>query len=331
MSIHKSYFDTMADGREVHAFTITDGDCSVKLLEFGGIVNRLCLPDREGRIANVVCGYGSIRDYLSDNNHHGGLIGRFANRIKDGRFSLNGKEYRLALNEEGVVHLHGGNEGFDRKKWVGEAIGEQSVRFSYVSEDGEEGYPGRLAVQVTYTLEGGRLTIRYQAETDADTVVNLTNHAYFNLNGVGSGTVLDHRLFLDSDAYSVLDEHLVPTGEPQSVEGSRFDFRNERPIGEGYDNNFVLRNRKDTPAATLYSPESGRKLTVYTDMPELQLYTAVMMEGVDFENGEKQLPLQAVCLETQFRPNDPNAEKPASLLRKGERYDRTTAFAFSLQ
>jgi len=331
MSVTKSFFDIMPDGREVFAYTITDGLLSVRLLEFGGILNRLCLPDREGNVTNVVCGYKSVHDYLSDENHHGGIIGRFANRIKEGRFSLNGIEYVLALNEEGVVHLHGGDEGFDRKKWESEIVDDQTVRFFYVSPDGEEGYPGNLLVTVEYTLKDCRLSIRYRAETDADTVVNLTNHAYFNLNGVGSGDVTSHLLTLDSEYYSELDEHLVPFGEPKASAGTRFDFRTERPIGEGYDNNFVLKSTKDVPAAILRSVESGRRLEMYTDMPEMQLYTAVMMEGVDFENGEKQRPMEAVCLETQFRPNDPNSSAPKSLLRKGETYDHTTSFVFSIQ
>lgn len=330
MSIEKKYFGNLPDGNEISSFRITlPNGAYAELLELGGILHRLCLPDREGKIENVVCGFGSVAEYLNDNNHHGAVIGRFANRIRDGKFKLNGKEYVLALNEKGTVHLHGGEMGFDRRKWQGKIVGPSTVRFSRVSPDGEEGYPGTLSLSVDYTFEKNVLTIRYMAKSDADTVVNLTNHSYFNLGGVGSGSVLNDYLRLDADRYSALDESLLPVGQPLEVEGTDFDFRAGKQIGRPFDNNLFFTANGSTERGELFCERSGRGLLLSTDMPNLQLYTAVVMRGEPFENGKEQVPLEAVCLETQFLPDGPNSEEiPGSLLRAGEQYDHTTSFTF---
>lgn len=340
----KETFGKMPDGTPVYAYTLESSRIKATVLNLGGILQSLVVDGKD-----IVCGYGSVQDILTGSGYHGALIGRYANRIANGRFTLNGKDYVLAKNEKGITHLHGGDVGFNRRIWsVAEMVApdREQLVLSLFSPDGEEGYPGNLDVCVTYTVCGGNLSLHYTAESDADTVLNMTNHAYFNLNGYDSGTVLQHRLRIPADFMTAVDETLIPV-ENRPVAGSPFDFNTLKPVGQdidandpqikiggGYDHNFVL--RQDTPleynGKTLYEAAelAGDTLSmhVYTDCPGIQLYTANgMNDEISFKGDVKQVPRTALCLETQYPPDSPN--RGGALLKKGERYDKTTLFRFA--
>ncbi len=323
----------------------------MEILTLGGVIQKLFMPSRNGEIADIVCGFDTLEGYLADNNYQGAVIGRCGNRIAKGKFTLNGVTYTLACNN-GENHLHGGNAGFNRKIW--DAVpymtaDEQGLILRTVSEDMEENYPGRLEVTVTYTLtDGNELKIHYEATADKDTVVNLTNHAYFNLGGFNSGTVLDHYLTIKSDAITEINSTLIPTGKEYPVAGTPFDFNVPAKLGErineenvqlalggGYDHNYVFEACDGTvrKQAELYDEKSGRVMTVYTDQPGLQLYTAnFMTDPVPMKGGVKQEARLAVCLETQHAPDSPNHENfPSVILRAGEKYDTTTIYAFEVR
>ena len=328
-------------GKDVFAYTLTNknGAC-VTILTYGGIMNRLCVPDRDGKLADVVCGFDSVEDYIADGaSYTGSLIGRYGNRISKGGFALNGRFYAIASNEPGRGHLHGGNVGFNRRLWDAEAVegdGKDSLILTLFSPDGEEGYPGNLFVKVTYTFDDNNaLTIHYEADTDKDTVLNMTSHAYYNLNGYDGGSVMEQELRIDADCYDAVDENLFPIGEPRSVEGTVFDFRAPRPITYPFDHNFVLRGPIGELrfAAEVYDPKSGRTMTVYTDLPAIQLYTAAGMNGpTKFKGGIPQRPLHAMCLETQYSPDTPNRPyMPPCTLLAGEKYDTVTKFVFDVR
>lgn len=337
MNILTEQFGTLPEGA-VYAYTMTaKSGASVRLLNLGGILQSLTVPDRSGKLADVVCGFDSPQGYRTGGGYHGALIGRYANRIAGGSFSLNGKEYKLALNEKGVCHLHGGERGFDRKLWRAELQpGEDraSVVFSCISPDGEEGYPGTLRVSVTYTFdEDGALTLRYSAESDADTVVNLTSHTYFNLNGYDGAAVTDQLLQIEADAYCATDPLLIPKGDPVPVEGTAFDYRTPHRIRGELDHNFVLRGGRSMKRALTYTdPASGRTLTCLTDMPGVQIYAAGGMDlPVPFKGGVPQRRYHAVAMETQFFPNSPNRpDFPSCVLKKGEIYSSKTVYRFGI-
>ncbi|MFK0167973.1 aldose epimerase family protein [Streptomyces sp. NPDC090306] len=317
-------FGTLPDGTQVHRWTLERAGVRVRVLSYGGIVQSVEVPDRDGRTANVVLGLDSLDDYLK---HHepflGALVGRYANRIGGARFPLGDHTYALAPNEGGNS-LHGGAHGFDKRVWDVTEV-EHGVRLSRVSPHGEEGFPGRLEVSATYTLEAdGALRIAYEAVTDAPTVVNLTNHGYFALGG-RPGTA-GHEVRIDASRYTPVDEQLIPTGELRDVTDSRLDFRTARAAGPGYDHNFVLdKGVTDSPveAAELHDPVSGRVLTVATTEPGVQLYTADHL-GAPFAPGD------GVALETQHFPDSPNRpDFPSTSLRPGEVYRSTTVYGFS--
>ncbi|QGV80788.1 aldose epimerase family protein [Streptomyces ficellus] len=298
----------LADGTAVHRWVLERGGTRVAVLTYGGIVQSVEVPDRDGAVANVVLGYGSPGGYEADPGpYFGALVGRYANRIAGGAFTLDGRVHRLARNG-GPNCLHGGERGFDKRVWDAEAV-DGGVRLSRVSPDGEEGFPGRLEVSATYTLDAdGALRIAYRAVTDAPTVVALTNHSYWNLGG-------GHELRLAAGHFTPLDGSAIPTGEVASVAGTRFDFRTPRPVGTGLDHNFVLDGDRDGPAAELYSPRSGRLLTVRTTEPGLQVYAPEHPDGV--------------ALETQAFPDSPNRPRfPSTVLRPGEVYASETVYAF---
>ncbi len=352
MSISKALFDTMPDGREIFAYTMTNRTgVSATVLNYGGIIQKLLVPDHTGKPADCVCGYDDLRGYQVG-GYHGALIGRYANRIAAGKFTLGGKSYQVAKNERGVTHLHGGDVGFDQKLWdvcAEEGAESDRLTLTYTAPDGEEGYPGTLTVKATYTLCGSRLTLRFQATTDAETVCSLTNHSYFNMGGIDSGDILGQVLTIDSDEILAMDSDFIPT-EIMPVEGTPFDFRRGKKVGEeinadhiqlqygnGYDHNFILRQDKPAPnapmqrAAELYDPESGRVMTVYTNFPGVQLYTA---NGMDlphpFKGGCPQQVRHALCLETQLWPDSPNhPDYPSCVLKPGEVFDYSTAWEFS--
>jgi len=300
------------------------------------------VPDRKGQLDDVVLGSDKVSDYLS--GRYSAVIGRYANRIGNARFMLDGQEIRVTRNA-GDNHIHGGRRGFAKVRWDSEIVqqsGQAAVQFSYLSKDGEEGFPGNLSCRVTYSLTpDNALKILYQATTDKPTVVNLTNHAYFNLAGAGSGKVYDHVLRINADFYTVSDQSLIPTGEVHLVKGTPLDFTAARPIGarieqlqqpRGYDHNYVLNNWDNTlrPVAEVHDPKSGRVLTLLTTEPGVQLYTANHFRNVRGRQGKTYNQHGAFCLETQHFPDSPNKSHfPSTVLRPGQEFASSTVFHFS--
>ncbi|MEA1835230.1 aldose epimerase family protein [Methylobacterium durans] len=340
-------FGRTRDGRGVTRYALARGRLRAEIIDYGGILTRLDVPDRTGRPANVVLGFSDFADYEARNPHFGALTGRYANRIAGGAFSLDGQEYRLPVND-GPNTLHGGPNGFDKRIWRVEAAEPARLVLHYRSCDGEEGFPGNLDVSVTYALtEDDALRIDYAAWTDRPTVVNLTNHSYFNLAGEGSGEVLGHVVEIAADAFTPTDATQVPTGAIAPVAGTPFDFREPAALGsrireavpqlalaKGYDHNFVLRGGRTRlrPVATCLDPVSGRRLEVSTTEPGLQLYTANNLDGTLagpsrrlYRSGD------AVCFETQGFPDAPNRpDFPSAVLRPGTRFTATTQYRFDI-
>ncbi|MEU5255607.1 aldose epimerase family protein [Streptomyces longwoodensis] len=318
------HFGTLSDGTEVHRWTLERAGTRVRVLSYGGIVQSVEVPDRDGRTANVVLGFADLDGYRDHPEPFlGALIGRYANRIARARFELDGVRYELEPNGP-PNSLHGGSRGFDKRVWDVEPV-EHGLRLSRVSPHGEEGFPGRLEVTATYTLDAsGALRFAYEAVTDAPTVVNLTNHSYFNL--VGSGTATGHELRLAASRYTPVDADLIPTGDLAPVADTRFDFLTSRKLGTGYDHNYVLDKGVTAAAeevAELHDPASGRVLTVATTEPGLQLYTGDHLPA-PFTPGE------GVALETQHFPDSPNRPAfPSTVLRPGEVYRSETVYGFS--
>lgn len=345
----KDLYGTTDDGRPVAAYSLANGaGMRVRILSLGCIIASLEVPDRQGRLANVVLGLDSLEGYLHRSPHFGAIAGRFANRIARGRFVLDGIEYRLETNN-GPNALHGGRRGFDKVVWQAESGSGEALTLSYLSPDGEEGYPGNLSVMVTYALgPGNELRIDYAAETDKPTIVNLTNHSYFNLAGEGSGDVLDHLVSIEADHFTPTDATQIPTGEIRPVRGTPFDFTRPTTIGErirtadeqlqiglGYDHNWVLRppwsGEALRLAARAVEPRSGRALEVLTDAPGLQFYTGNQLTGsLVGPGGRAYRQSDGFCFETQRFPDAPNQPGfPSAVLRPGERFRSTTVFRFS--
>jgi len=317
-------FGTLPDGTPVHRWTLERAGVRVRVLSYGGIVQSVEVPDRAGHAADVVLGFAGLDGYLSHPEPYlGALVGRYANRIAGGRFPLEGVTCSLAQNNA-PNSLHGGERGFDKRVWDVEPV-EHGLRLSRVSGHGEEGFPGRLDVSATYTLdESGALRIAYEATTDAPTVVNLTNHSYFDLSGTGSAA--GHELRLAASRFTPVDADLIPTGTLDDVTDTRFDFRESRKVGTGYDHNFAL-DKGLTPApleiAELHDPASGRVLTIATTEPGIQLYTGDHLS-------DPFAPGAGIALETQHFPDSPNRpEFPSTELRPGETYRSETVYAFS--
>ncbi|MEU9557267.1 aldose epimerase family protein [Streptomyces fumanus] len=321
-------FGTLSDGTPVHRWTLERAGVRVRVLSYGGIVQSAEVPDREGRRADVVLGFAGLDGYLAHPEpYFGALVGRYANRIGGGRFELDGRTYALARNN-GPNSLHGGERGFDKRVWDVTPV-EHGVRLSRVSPHGEEGFPGTLEVSATYTLDAsGALRIAYEAVTDAPTVLNLTNHSYFDLGGAGSGGTGGHELRLAASRMTPVDADLIPAGAPADVTGTRFDFRQPRKVGSGYDHNFALdKGVTEAPVevAELYDPASGRVLTVATTEPGLQLYTADHL-------GEPFGPGAGIALETQHFPDSPNRpDFPSTVLRPGEVFRSETVYGFGVR
>ncbi|MEV3988737.1 aldose epimerase family protein [Streptomyces sp. NPDC049837] len=346
----KELFGTLADGTEVHRWTLRNGGTRMKVLSYGGIVQSLEIPDRHGRYANVSLGFDDLDAYVSSSPYFGALIGRYGNRIAGGRFTLDGREYRLSVND-GPNSLHGGAQGFDKRVWDVEPFtGAAGVGLvlRYVSADGEMGYPGTLRVTVTYTLTArGDWRIDYAATTDRATVVNLTNHTYYNLAGEGGGDILGHELRLAASRYTPADATLIPTGERARVAGTPFDFRHGKTIGEdirtahpqvvlakGYDHNWVLDKGvtdRPQPVATLRDPGSGRTMTIATTEPGVQFYSGNFLDGtLAGPSGRTYRQGDGLCLETQAFPDSPNQPSfPSTVLRPGETYRSVTVHGFS--
>lgn len=316
-------FGTLPSGDEVLQYTLKTEEAEVRILNFGGIVTDFIFGDR-----NIVCGFETIEEYLLDDSYQGALIGRFANRIAGAAFPLNGRTYKIGANE-GKNSLHGGVVGFNRRVFEVKAATDTSLTLARISPDGEEGYPGTLAVEVTYSLEGSSLSIAYKATADADTPVSLTNHSYFNLAGIGT-PVLDSLVTIHADRYTEVGEDLIPTGNRPLVAGTAYDLRTPRRIGEkadGYDTNFVLNKAANETAPSLAATVEGGelRLSVYTTQPCIQFYTGCVLEGEPpFRGGVKKARYTAFCLETQSEPNAPN--QGDSILRAGDTYSHTTVY-----
>lgn len=340
--IVSSDFGTLADGRPAHLFTLTNANgMRVDITNYGGIVTGIFVPDKDGNIENVVLGFDEIRPYEGDHPFFGAIIGRYGNRIARGTFSHDGETYQLSIND-GNNHLHGGPNGFHTVLWEPEIDG-NSLRLRYLSKDGEEGYPGNLQVTVIYSLtNANELRIDYEATTDKKTPVNLTNHSYFNLSGDLQSTVLDHMLTLKADAYTPVNEELIPTGEIAPVAGTPFDFTVPHRIGDridrvpgGYDHNFVLSKTDDTleMVAELWHPPSGRKMKVFTQEPGIQFYSGNFLDGtITGAGGVVYEQYAGLCLETQHFPDAPNQPHfPSTVLSPGNIYQTTTIYMFTVE
>ncbi len=343
-SIHREQFGVI-DGAPVFLYTFGDDKLTARITNYGGIIVSLIAPDREGRHADMVLGFDRLEQYLENRSYFGALIGRYANRIANGRFDLEGREYRVAKNN-GNNTLHGGPKGFNKRLWAPKETS-KSLILTYVSKDGEHGFPGNLRVRAEYSVKAGELTIRYSAGTDSPTVLNLTNHSYFNLSGEGSGSVLDHELQINADAFTPTSADQIPTGEVRSVDGTPFDFRQPTVIGariddddeqlrfgKGYDHNWVLRRDSagSIPAAVASDRKSGRHLQIRTTEPGLQFYSGNLLDDVSGKSDHKYQRRSAFCLETQHFPNSPNTPQfPATVLRPGEEFESVTAYKFSTE
>jgi aldose 1-epimerase len=350
--IKETPFGTTADGVAVKVYEVSNpSGMKIRLLTRGATLIGVDVPDREGNVADVVFGFDDIASYESDSNQYfGNTTGRCANRIAKGKFSLDGKDYQLAAND-GSNALHGGvKRSLDKVVWDATPFEEganRGVKFQYSSPDGEEGYPGKLDMTVTFTLtDANEVKIDYSATTDKATPVNLTNHAYFNLGGAGSPTINDHVLMLNADNYTPVDDTLIPTGEIAKVEGTPLDFRKATRIGDrvdeltdtaalGYDHNFVLNQAKPgelTKAAELYDPASGRLLTVSTTEPGIQFYGGNFLKGQKGKGGRTYAHRSGCCLETQHFPNAINTPAfPSVVLKPGETYSHTCMYGFSVK
>ncbi len=349
MSVEKSFFGSMQDGTVINLYRLRNkSNMSVGIINYGGIIVDINVPDRNGHIDDVNLGYDNLKQYLERGQYFGALIGRHGNRIENSEFDLNGITYRLAKND-GKNHLHGGNRGFDKVVWQAEIIdneGVQSLQLSYMSPDGEENYPGNLDVKVLYTLtEDNGLRIDYNAISDKDTVINLTNHAYFNLSGHASGGILDHQIMIDADHFTVINDECIPTGEIREVANTPMDLRMPKAVrdginsndeqiayGNGYDHNFVLKvtGGKPEKAAEVYDPKSGRLMEVFTTKPGLQFYSGNSINHTIGKDGAVYDTRSALCLETQYFPNGTRHKHfPSPFLKAGEEYRHTTIYRFS--
>jgi len=344
---NQSAYTAEIDGKKVELYTLKNkSGASVTITNYGGRIVSLLVPDKNNKLIDVVLGYDSLASYQKKGEpFFGALIGRYGNRIGKGKFKLDGKEYSLQLND-GVNTLHGGNDGFFGKVWDAKQLGDDKIELTYVSADGEAGYPGKLDVKVTYTFnDDNALKIDYEATTDKTTVVNLTNHAYFNLNGEGNKTILDHELFIDANAYTPVDSTLIPTGKIIPVKGTAFDFTTAKAIGKniddkeeqlkfgkGYDHNFALNPHDGNKViAKVKSTLTGIILEVYTTEPGLQFYSGNFLTGETKDGkGGKPYPYRsAICLETQHFPDAPNhANFASTTLTPGSVYKTTTTYKF---
>src|SRR5271166_5364473 len=342
--VDKQAFGHAPDGTAVDLYSLADGKVEARIITYGGIIVSLRTRDRNGKLDDVVLGCDSVEQYVAQTAHFGGIVGRYANRIAHGSFQLDGKTYSTPKNN-GDNTLHGGIRGFDKVVWTGKQIPE-GVELTYVSKDGEEGFPGTLTTTVRYTLSGNALRIDYSATTDKDTVLNLTNHAYFDLAGQGTGDILGHVVKIDAEQMTPVDSGLIPTGEMKSVAGTPFDFRKPHAVGEridvndeqlrlgrGYDHNFVVEHKSGelTEAAEVYEPTTGRILQVLTDQPGVQLYTGNFLDGtITGKEGRVYKQRYGLCLETQHFPDSPNHPKfPTTELKPGGKFHSMTVYKFS--
>lgn len=347
MTISVTPFGSTQSGTPVDLYRLANGfGMEVDLINFGATITAVRVPDRNGQPADVALGYDTVAEYEQGTCYLGAVVGRYGNRIAKGSFTLDGNTYQLPINN-GPNSLHGGTVGFGQRVWRGETISDSDrvgVKFTYISPDGEEGYPGTLVSEVTYTLDGSnRLTIDYVLTADAPTVANLTNHSYFNLAGEGSGTILDHEIEIRSHRYTITDTNLIPTGEQPSVEGTPLDFLTPTRIGArieapfqplidaaGYDHNYILDGEGLRKIAEVYEPTGGRVLEVSTTEPGVQFYTGNFLKDEPGKNGHAYVRRAGFCLETQHYPDSPNhPDFPSTVIRPGVNYVSQTVFQFS--
>jgi aldose 1-epimerase len=349
-SVAEAPFGTLEDGGKVTLYTLTNASgAEARIINYGAIVVSMKVPDREGKLRDVVLGYDDLAGYAKDKDFFGSTVGRYGNRIGAGKFTLDGKTYQLDLNN-GPNHLHGGSQGFFKKLWKSEPVKGKDgpgVKLTYVSKDGEQGYPGTLTMTVTYTLTPKNgLRIDYRGTTDKPTILNPTHHSYFNLSGDPTHTILDEELSIDADKTTPVDAGLIPTGKLADVAGTPMDFRKATKIGaridakdeqlgfgKGYDHNWVLRtpSKKVRKVAELYDPTSGIAMQILTDQPGLQFYSGNFLNGtIHGKSGVAYQLRTAVCLEAQVFPDSPNhANFPSAVLRPGHQYTQTTIYQFS--
>ncbi len=344
MSVTKTHFDFMPDGTEVHLFTITNNnEVSAGIITRGATLQSFVCPDKDGNMGDIIMGFDNVASHIASGTYTGNVIGQYANRISGGKFTVAGKEYQVTQNEKGKTCLHGGGE-YNSAVWKAIIIDDDAVEFSYISDDANEGFPGKVEVTVVYRLtDRNELEIHYNAVPDRETVINMTNHAYFNLGTTENGDVLDHELQLFCDAFTPTDADSIPTGEIRSVEGTAFDFREPKKIGKdigaddeqlimcrGYDHNFCVNGPigKVRPVAKVTDAKSGRKLEVMSDLPGVQLYTGNFLDGT--EMGKDGIALgkhYGFCLETQYYPDTPNQPSfPQCTFKKGEAFKSLTIF-----
>lgn len=332
---------TSSNGSECLMFTIRNKNgFEIRAIEYGAIIQSIKTPDRTGMFANIVLHYDNLDQYHQDNLHIGAIAGRYANRIANGSFSIDGKNFQVAKNDRGN-HLHGGLRGFNKATWKGETISDNEVKFTYVSKDGEEGYPGELKSEVTYSLtDNNEWKVDIKATSSKPTVLNLVQHSYFNLTGVKDKSILDHELTICADSFLPVSDTMIPTGEYRAVENTPFDFRksavirsqasmknHQLSLGEGFDHCWILNESPDIlkPAATLYAAASGRCMEVFTTKPGMHIYTGNFLTG-QFKAHD------GICMETQYFPDSPNNHKfPSPVLRLGEIYHQITTFKFSVR
>lgn len=347
-----SAFTTTLDGKDIKLYTLESGNgITMQVSNFGGRVISLWVPDKEGKYEDIVFGHNNINEYIHYQGERclGPVVGRYANRIAKGQFTLDGKKYQLPVNNNGQT-LHGGTEGFDMKVWNVDSISKNSIALSYVSPDGEQGFPGTVTVKMVYTLTpDNEFKITYHATTDKPTHVNLSHHSFFNLKGAANGTILDHILTINARAITPVDSVLIPTGKLMQVEGTPFDFRQPTAIGEkinvedeqlknggGYDHNWVVDRKSDKDIeliASLYEPKSGRVMEVWSDQPAIQFYSGNFLDGkVIGKYGKAHNYREAVALETQKYPDTPNQPKfPSTRLNPGEEYTQTCIYKFGIK
>lgn len=351
MDIKKEVFGETAGGESVFLYTLENSKgTKVQITNYGAIVVSIFVKDKDGRFDDIVLGFDNFQDYIKDDSYFGAIVGRYANRIDNGKFTLDGVNYELAKNE-GDNHLHGGEKGFNKKVWDAKAINnnEPKLKLSYLSKDGEEGYPGNLNIDVTYTLTAkDELKIEYYATTDKITIINVTNHSYFNLKGEGKGDILDHFINIKADRITQVKEGLIPTGELKDVSGTPFDFREARKIGAridaddqqldlgpGYDHNWILNDWDESlqKVVTLYEPHTKRFMEVLTTEPGMQFYTGNFLDGTIIGKDKKPYKYRSgLCLEADHFPDSPNNPNfPSVVLEPNDHYIQTTIYRFSVK
>ena len=347
--ISDAAFDKMVDGKQVKLYHLKNGNLQVAITNYGAKIVSLMAPDKQGQLADVELGYDNIDQYVNTKErYYGGIVGRYGNRIAKGKFKVDGKEYTLVTNN-GVNHLHGGKKGFNDVVWDAEQPNDHTLKLHYLSKDGEEGYPGNLDITLTYEVtDSNEVKIDYSATTDKATVVNLTNHSFFNLHGAGNGDINDHIMYINADKYTPVDSTLIPKGKLEPVKGTPMDFTTPTKIGErvdadfeqlkfgkGYDHNYVLnkKGKELSLAATVQEPQSGRFLEVWTTEPGVQFYGGNFLDGTDKgKEGKTYVHRGAFCLETQHFPDSPNQPSfPSVVLKPGETYTSTCVYKFGVK